>query len=182
MNLAPTYHLDCNRPQSIGRVRIFYGNFAMLVRAYTYIREMGPDGLKQATELAVLNANYIRARLTPYYHLPFDHGTMHEVVFSDKKQKETGVTTMDIAKRLMDYGFAPPTIYFPLVVFGALMIEPTETESKETLDQFCEAMVAIAKEAQEKPELLKKAPHKTRLRRLDEVKAARELKLRYTFT
>ncbi len=176
------YFLDFNRPQSIGRVRAFYGHFGMMVRAYTYIREMGPEGLKQATELAVLNANYIRSRLIPYFHLPFDHGTMHEVVFSDKKQKESGVTTMDIAKRLMDFGFAPPTIYFPLVVFGAMMIEPTETESKETIDRFCDAMIAIAKEAQENPELLKKAPHNTKLRRLDEAKAARELKLRFQFT
>ncbi len=182
--LEPTlwnYSLEFDRPQSIGRMKAFYGNFGMLVRAYTYIREMGPDGLKQATELAVLNANYIRARLQDHYHLPFDQLSMHEVVFSDKKQKESGVTTMDIAKRLMDYGFAPPTIYFPLVVFGALMIEPTETESKETLDNFCEAMTAIAKEAKENPDLLHKAPHSTRLRRLDEAKAARELKLRYSF-
>ena len=175
------YAFDFNRPQSIGRIKGFYGNFGMLVRAYTYIREMGPDGLRRATELAVLNANYIRSKLDSSYHLPFDHGTMHEVVFSDKKQKETGVTTMDIAKRLIDYGFHPPTIYFPLVVFGALMIEPTETETKETLDEFCDAMMAIAKEAQENPDMLKKAPHTTRLRRLDEAKAARELKLRYTY-
>ena len=175
------YSLDFNRPHSIGRVRSFYGNFGMLVRAYTYIREMGPEGLRQVAELAVLNANYVRARLQPYYHLPFDHGTLHEAVFSDKKQKETHVTTLDIAKRLIDYGFHPPTIYFPLVVFGALMIEPTETESKETLDQFCEAMIQIAKEAQENPETVKTAPHTTRHRRLDEAKAARELKLRYPF-
>lgn len=175
------YTLDFNRPKSIGRVRAFYGNFGMHVRAYTYIREMGPEGLRKVSELAVLNANYLRAKLQPYYHLPFDHGILHEVVFSDKKQKETGVTTMDIAKRLIDYGFHPPTIYFPLVVFGALMIEPTETESKETLDQFCEAMFQIAKEAQEKPETVKTAPHQTRLRRLDEAKAARELKLRFEF-
>ena len=175
------FHLEFNRPQSIGRVKAFYGNFGMLIRAYTYIREMGPDALKRATELAVLNANYIRARLQDDYHIPFDHGTMHEAVFSDKKQKEFGISTLDIAKRLMDYGFAPPTIYFPLVVHGALMIEPTETESKETLDNFCDAMIAIAKEAKENPDLLHKAPHQTKLRRLDEAKAARELKLRYTF-
>src|SRR3989338_7025013 len=111
-------------------------------------------------------------RLQPFYPLPFDHGTLHEAVFSDKKQKETGVTTMDIAKRLIDYGFHPPTIYFPLVVFGAMMIEPTETETKETIDQFCDAMIAIAREAQEDPSLLKKAPHNARRRRLDEAKAA----------
>ncbi len=176
-----SYDLDFNHPQSIGRVRAFLGNFGMMVRAYTYIREMGPEGLKRATELAVLNANYIKSRLREYYHLPFGEGTMHEVVFSDKKQKEFHVSTLDIAKRLMDFGYHPPTIYFPLVIFGALMIEPTETESKETLDSFCEAMIQIAKEAREQPELLQKAPHNTRLRRLDEAKAARELKLRYSF-
>lgn len=177
----PTYRLDYNRPLSIGRVRSFYGNFGVLVRAYTYIREMGPEGLRLVAELAVLNANYIRARLQPFYHLPFDHGVLHEAVFSDKKQKETGVTTLDIAKRLMDYRFHPPTIYFPLIVFGALMIEPTETETKETLDKFCDAMVLIAREAQENPDLVKKAPHQMKLRRLDEAKAARELKLRFEF-
>ncbi len=173
--------VEHNRPQSVGRVKAFFGNFGMLVRAYTYIREMGPEGLKRVTELAVLNANYIRARLKDSYHLPFETGQMHEVVFSDKFQKENGVTTMDVAKRLMDYGFAPPTIYFPLVVFGAIMIEPTETESKETLDRFCDAMIAIAEEAKKDPDLLRKAPHQTKLRRLDEVKAARELKLRFNF-
>ena len=175
------YELSDNYPQSIGRMRAFNGNFGMLVRAYTYIREMGPDGLKRAAELAVLNANYVRAQLEPYYHLPFGQGTMHEAVFSDKKQKDKGVTTMDIAKRLIDYGYHPPTIYFPLVVFGALMIEPTETETKETLDVFCQAMIQIARESESSPETLKKAPLTTRLRRLDEAKAARELKLRFAF-
>ncbi|QQR80269.1 MAG: aminomethyl-transferring glycine dehydrogenase subunit GcvPB [Deltaproteobacteria bacterium] len=176
-----TYDLEYNRADSIGRVRAFQGNFAMMVRAYTYIREMGPEGLKKATELAVLNANYIKAQLKDYYHLPFGEGTMHEVIFSDKKFKETHVTTLDIAKRLMDYGFHSPTIYFPLVVFGALMMEPTETESKEELDRYCAAMIEIAKEATTNPDLVKKAPHNTRMRRLDEAKAARELKLRYQF-
>lgn len=175
------YVLDYNCPNSIGRVRAFQGNFAMLVRAYTYIREMGPEGLKRATEMAVLNANYIKARLKDYYFLPYGEGTMHEVVFSDKKFKETHVTTLDIAKRLMDYGFHSPTIYFPLVVFGALMMEPTETESKEELDRYCDTLIKIAEEALKNPELVKKAPHHTRLRRLDEAKAARDLKLRYTF-
>ncbi|MBI2068292.1 MAG: aminomethyl-transferring glycine dehydrogenase subunit GcvPB [Deltaproteobacteria bacterium] len=175
------YVLDYNRPRSIGRVRAFFGNFSMLVRAYTYIREMGPEGLKQVAELAVLNANYLRASLESYYHLPFSERSLHEVVFTDKKQKETGVSTMDIAKRLLDYGFHPPTIYFPLIVIGALMIEPTETESKETLDQFCDAMIAIAREAQENPSLLLKAPHTTPWRRLDEAKAVRQLKLRFEF-
>ncbi|HSA58191.1 MAG TPA: aminomethyl-transferring glycine dehydrogenase subunit GcvPB [bacterium] len=176
------FAVEHNRPQSVGRVKSFFGNFGMLVRAYTYIREMGPEGLKRVTELAVLNANYVRARLKDSYHLPFETGQMHEVVFSDKFQKENGVTTIDVAKRLMDYGFAPPTIYFPLVVFGAIMIEPTETESKETLDRFCDAMIAIAEEAKKDPELLRKAPYQTKLRRLDEAKAARELKLRFDFT
>lgn len=176
-----SFHFDENCPQSIGRVKAFYGNFGMLVRAYTYIREMGAEGLKQATDLAVLNANYIKSRLTPYFHLPYGQGTMHEVIFSDKKQKERHVTTLDIAKRLLDYGFHSPTIYFPLVVFGALMIEPTDTESKETLDLFCNAMIEIAKEAESDADLLKQAPQKTRLRRLDEAKAARELKLRFEF-
>lgn len=175
------YHLDYNRPQSIGRVRAFLGNFAMMVRAYTYIREMGPEGLRRVSELAVLNANYIKGRLMPHFHIPFPEGTMHEAVFSDKLFKDVHVATLDIAKRLMDYGFHPPTIYFPLVVFGALMIEPTETESKEMLDEFCEAMIKIAKEAREQPDLPQKAPHNTELRRLDEAKAARELKLRYLF-
>lgn len=180
--VAPSYALDFNHPQSIGRVRAFYGHFGLLVRAYTYIREMGPEGLKRASELAVLNANYIKARLAPYYHLPFGEGTLHEVVFSDKKQKENHVATLDIAKRLMDYGFHPPTIYFPLIVFGALMIEPTETESKKTLDEFCDAMIAIAQEAREDPDSLRAAPLMTGLRRLDEAKAARELKVRYLFS
>lgn len=181
VNRANALGLDYSRAQSIGRVKSFYGNFGMLVRAYTYIREMGPEGLKAATELAVLNANYVRARMKSHYHLPFETGQMHEVVFSDKVQKESGVTTLDVAKRLMDYGFAPPTVYFPLVVFGAIMIEPTETESKETLDRFCDAMIAIAEEAKKDPDILRKAPHQTKVRRLDEAKAARELKLRYAF-
>lgn len=178
---AVSHSLDFDRPQSIGRVRTFYGNFGMLVRAYTYIREMGAEGLTRATELAVLNANYLRARLQDTYHLPYEARSLHEVVFSDKKQKEMHVSTLDIAKRLLDYGFHSPTIYFPLVVFGALMIEPTETETKETLDAFCDAMIAIAREAQTAPETVQKAPHKTHLRRLDEAKAAREPRLRYHF-
>jgi glycine cleavage system P protein (glycine dehydrogenase) subunit 2 len=171
------YHLDHDRPLSVGKVRSFYGNFGMHLRAYTYIREMGPEGLKRVSEMAVLNANYIRARLEPFYHLPYDSLTMHECVFSDKRQLEHGVKTMDIAKRLMDYGFHPPTVYFPLVVHGALMIEPTETESLETLDQFCDAMIAIAKECEENPDAVRSAPHLTHLGRLDEVKAVREPRL-----
>jgi glycine dehydrogenase subunit 2 len=174
------YSLDYNRPKSVGRVRSFVGNFGMMVRAYAYIREMGPEGLKAATDLAVLNANYVRARLGEWYPPAYDKTCMHEVIVSDKRlQKETGVKTLDVAKRLIDYGHHPPTVYFPLVVAGAMMIEPTETESKETIDLFIEAMQAIAREAQEKPELLSSAPHTTRLGRLDEARAARKPVLRW---
>ncbi len=172
------YLFDYSRKNSIGRVSAFWGNFLVMLKAYAYIRVMGPEGLRRASELAVLNANYIRIKLKNYYDIPYDGICMHEVVLSDKKQKKNSVTTMDIAKRLMDYGFHPPTIYFPLIVSGAMMIEPTETESKETLDEFINAMLAIAKEAEENPDIVKSAPHNTRLRRLDEVKAAREPVLR----
>jgi glycine dehydrogenase subunit 2 len=162
-------------PDSIGRVRAFYGNFNVMVKAYTYIRSLGPDGLKKASKTAVLNANYVKERLRAYYDLPYDRICMHECVFSGKRQvKESGVHTSDIAKRLLDYGYHPPTIYFPLIVPEAIMIEPNETESKETLDAFCDTMIAIAKEAKENPELVKSAPLTTVVRRLDEVKAARE--------
>jgi glycine dehydrogenase subunit 2 len=174
------YHLDNDRPKSVGRVRSFIGNFGMMVRAYTYIREMGRDGLKSATDLAVLNANYLRAGLRDTYLVPFDTTCMHEVILSDKRlQQETGVKTLDIAKRLIDYGFHPPTVYFPLLVAGAMMIEPTETESKETLDEFMVAMKAIAREARETPEVLADAPSVTRLGRLDEARAARKPVLRW---
>jgi glycine dehydrogenase subunit 2 len=177
------YALDYDRPKSIGRLRSFFGNFGMMVRAYTYIREMGPEGLKSATDLAVLNANYVRARLGEWYPPAFDTTCMHEVIVSDKRlQKEAGVKTLDIAKRLIDYGIHPPTVYFPLVVAGAMMIEPTETESKDTLDQFVDAMQAIAKEALEKPEVLQQAPSVTRLGRLDEARAARRPTLRWRST
>lgn len=172
------YTFDENRSQSIGRVRSFFGNFSILVRAYTYIKELGGDGLKNATRVAVLNANYIRARLKDAYDLPYGTPSLHECVFSDKKQNQFGVKTLDIAKRLMDYGFHPPTIYFPLIVHGAIMIEPTETENKKLLDEFCDAMIDIAKESEENPELVKNAPTKTFRKRLDETKAAREPKLR----
>lgn len=168
------YAWDEDRPASIGRVRSFYGNFGMMLRAYTYIREMGASGLKAASERAVLNANYIRARLKDHYDIALATACLHEVVLTDKKQKLQGVTTLDIAKRLIDYGIHPPTIYFPLVVSGAMMIEPCETESKEDLDALCEAFIAIAKEASETPELVKSAPHNTALRRLDEAAAARK--------
>jgi glycine dehydrogenase subunit 2 len=173
------FRFDYERPKSIGKVRSFYGNFGVLVRAYAYILSMGAAGLKRASLVALLNANYIRVRLKEYYHLPYDFPCMHECVFSDRLQNKFGVSALDIAKRLMDYGFHPPTIYFPLVVHGALMIEPTESESKETLDQFIEAMVRIAKEAETDPGLLRGAPHKTKVSRLDEVLANRKPKLRW---
>ncbi len=179
------YRLDYARPKSIGRMRSFIGNFGMLVRAYTYIRELGGPGLTQVTEMAVLNANYVRARLKDTYSLAYDKPSMHEVVLTDKKlKKETGVQTLDVAKRLMDFGYHPPTIYFPLPAVtggaGALMIEPTETETPETLDSFCDAMNAIAEEAHRDPEIAKSAPHQTAMRRLDETQAARHPKLRWT--
>ncbi len=174
------YAFDYDRPKSVGRLRSFFGNFGMMVRAYAYIREMGPEGLKLATDYAVLNANYVRAKIGPDYPVAYDTTCMHEVIVSDKRlQKETGMKTLDIAKRLIDYGFHPPTVYFPLVVAGSMMIEPTETESKETLDQFIEAMQAIAKEAREAPELLANAPVSTQLGRLDEARAARKPVLRW---
>ncbi len=174
-----TFFLQHDHPDSIGRVRAFNGNFGVLVRALTYIRSMGPTGLRRIAELAVLNANYIRARLKGHYHLPYDAPSLHEVVFSDKLQTAKDVHTLDIAKRLMDYGFHPPTIYFPLIVSGALMIEPTESEPREELDAFCDAMIAIAGEVEERPELVRSAPHTTPVRRLDEARAARQPVLRW---
>ncbi|MCM3566639.1 aminomethyl-transferring glycine dehydrogenase subunit GcvPB [Neobacillus mesonae] len=173
------YVLDYDRPQSIGRVKPFYGNFGINVRAYTYIRSMGPDGLKAVTENAVLNANYMMRRLAEYYDLPFDRHCKHEFVLSGKRQKKLGVRTLDIAKRLLDFGYHPPTIYFPLNVEECIMIEPTETESKETLDSFIDAMIQIAKEAEENPEIVQEAPHTTVVSRLDETTAARKPILRY---
>jgi glycine dehydrogenase subunit 2 len=174
-----TFYLEYNHPDSIGRMRAFHGNYGVLVRALSYIRAMGPSGLRRIAQLAVLNANYIRARLRETYHLPYDAPSLHEVVFSDKKQNANDVHTLDIAKRLMDFGFHPPTIYFPLIVAGALMIEPTESEPKEELDAFCDAMIAIAKECEERPELVRSAPHTTPVRRLDEARAARQPVLRW---
>jgi glycine dehydrogenase subunit 2 len=170
--------LDFQRRDSIGRVRAFGGNFGVLVRALAYILAYGP-GVRQATEDAVLNANYIRAQLEGTYDLPYTRPSMHEVVFSDAIQKRRGVNTMDIAKRLIDYGFHPYTTAFPLIVPGALMIEPTESESKEECDLFIDAMKSIAEEAEKNPELVKSAPHTTRIRRLDEVAAARKPILRW---
>jgi glycine dehydrogenase subunit 2 len=174
-----TLGFEYNRPQSIGRVRMFYGNFGMLVRALAYIMANGPDGLRQTTEDAVLNANYIRKQLESTYDLPYKTPSMHEVVFSDKLQQPYGVKTGDIAKRLIDYGFHPYTVSFPLVVHGALMIEPTESESKEELDSFIDAMKAIAEECEKEPATVLNAPHNTRLSRLDEVTAARKPMLRW---
>ncbi|HBR18163.1 MAG: glycine dehydrogenase (aminomethyl-transferring) [Deltaproteobacteria bacterium RIFCSPLOWO2_12_FULL_43_16] len=173
------FSLDYNRPKSIGRLKAFYGNFAIMLRAYSYIRAMGADGLKKASEMAVLNANYIKEKLKGHYYLPYDQTCMHESVFSDKLQAESDVHTLDIAKRLIDYGFHPPTIYFPLIVPGAIMIEPTETETKEVLDEFIGAMIKIAKEAKDNPDIVKNAPHTTRVSRLDEARAARSPVLRW---
>lgn len=173
------YYFDYNRPLSIGRVKPYYGNFGINLRAYTYIRSMGPDGLKKVSEYAVLNANYMMRKLEKYYELPYKQHCMHEFVLSGKKQKELGVRTLDIAKRLLDYGYHPPTIYFPLIVEEALMIEPTETESKETLDQFIDAMINIAKEAEENPDVVLEAPHNTIVKRMDETTAARKPILSY---
>jgi glycine dehydrogenase subunit 2 len=167
------YVLVTDRPKSIGRIRAFYGSVGVLIRAYAYILSMGPEGLKEAAEVAVVNANYLRAKLKQWYHLPYDRICKHECVFSDKHQASRGVQTIHMAKRLMDYGFHPPTIYFPLVVPGALMIEPTETEGKETLDQFIAAMEAIDRETQERPDVVIDAPTKTKVTRLDETQAAR---------
>lgn len=170
---------EYDRPQSIGRVKPYYGNFGINVRAYTYIRTMGPDGLKAVTENAVLNANYMMRRLAPYFDLPYNQHCKHEFVLSGKRQKKLGVRTLDIAKRLLDFGYHPPTIYFPLNVEECMMFEPTETESKETLDDFIEAMIQIAKEAEETPEVVQEAPHTTVIKRLDETMAARKPVLRY---
>jgi glycine dehydrogenase subunit 2 len=167
------YYLDENRPSSIGRMRTFHGNFGVLVRALTYILSYG-NTIHTVAENAVLNANYIRKKLEPFYHLKYDAPSYHEVVFSDKLQTASGVHNVDIAKRLMDYGFHPPTMSFPLIVPGALMIEPTESEPIEELDAFIAAMIAIAKEAVKSPEIVKSAPHTTPVGRLDEAAAARE--------
>jgi glycine dehydrogenase subunit 2 len=165
---------DYNRPKSIGRVRAFYGNFGVLVRALAYILASGSDGLRRATMDAVLNATYVRKGLEPYFDLPLGAPSMHEVVFSDERQARLGVRTGDIAKRLIDHGFHPYTVSFPLIVHGAMMIEPTESESKQELDLFIEALISIAKEIETDPETVKTAPHLTRTSRVDEVRAARK--------
>jgi len=168
-----TYSLKYDLKDSIGRIKAFYGNFLVYVKAYTYLLMLGKEGVKKVSDMAVLNANYIKARLKDTYNIPFEGDNMHEVVLSDKIQNEFGIKTMDIAKRLLDYDMHPPTIYFPLVVHGAIMIEPTETESKEEIDRFCDVMIKVAGEAKSHPELLHDAPHNTPVRRCDEVGAAK---------
>ena len=186
-----TYRL-ATPERSIGKTTAFHGNFGVLVRAFAYIRSLGAEGLRAVSENSVINANYVLARLRGApgraqtgprpgagYHLPYDRPCMHEVVFSGSRQRAKGVKTLDIAKRLIDYGFHPPTIYFPLIVDEALMVEPTESEGKEALDAFCEAMLAIAREAEEEPDVVRGAPHEAPLRRLDEATAARRPYLRW---
>ncbi|MGR9049392.1 aminomethyl-transferring glycine dehydrogenase subunit GcvPB [Halobacillus faecis] len=173
------YVFDYDRPQSIGRVKPYYGNFGINVRAYTYIRTMGPEGLKKVSEYAVINANYMMRRLQEEFDLPFDRHCKHEFILSGKRQKKLGVRTLDMAKRLLDFGYHPPTIYFPINVEEALMIEPTETESKETLDDFIDRMIQIAHEAENDPEKVQEAPHTTIVSRMDETQAARKPVLRY---
>lgn len=169
-----TYSFDYDRPESIGRVKAFYGNFGILVRAYTYIRTYGPEGLRRVSECAVLNANYMMHRLSPYFDMPYPGVCKHEFVMSGRSLKQYGVRTLDVAKRLLDFGYHPPTIYFPLNVEECIMIEPTETESKETLDAFIDTMIQIAEEARTNPEVVVNAPYNTVVRRLDETTAARK--------
>ncbi|MGH2486849.1 MAG: aminomethyl-transferring glycine dehydrogenase subunit GcvPB, partial [Ktedonobacterales bacterium] len=173
------YYWEDAGPLSIGRVRANCGNFLVLVRAYTYIRFNGPDGLRHVSESAVLNANYVMRALQEYYDLPFDRACMHEFVFSANRQKRHDVHALDIAKRLLDFGIHPPTIYFPLIVSEAMMIEPTETETKETLDNFIAVMTQIAREAQDDPRQILEAPHVTVVGRLDQTLAARKPDLRW---
>jgi len=174
-----TFYFDWKKKNTIGKLHSFYGNFGMFVRAYTYIRQHGPEGLKALSENAVINANYLLASLKAHYTVAFDRICMHECVLTGLKQKAKGVRTADIAKRLLDYGVHAPTVYFPLIVPEALMIEPTESESKESLDNFIEAMVKIANEVETDPDLVRSAPHSTPVGRLDEAKAAKELDVCY---
>jgi glycine dehydrogenase subunit 2 len=171
--------LNYDEPNSIGRVKAFFGNFGMMVRALSYIYTHGAQGLKEATETAVLNARYVSENLKDVYDKPFDSDCMHEAIFSHKNQSKKGVHTLDIAKRLIDYGFHPPTVYFPLVVEGAMLIEPTESVGRADLDAFVDAMKDIDREATENPELVLNAPHTTRIGRLDEASAARKPVLRW---
>lgn len=174
-----TYALEYNCPSSMGYVAPFYGNFGVILKAYVYILLLGREGLIGVAENAVLNANYLMEKLKPYYHLPYERRCMHEFVLSANRQKKKGVRALDIAKRLLDFGFHPPTVYFPLIVEEAMMIEPTETESRETMDKFIEVMIQIAREAEQEPQTLKRAPHNLDISRLDEVKAVREPNLRW---
>ncbi|MBI5059186.1 aminomethyl-transferring glycine dehydrogenase subunit GcvPB [candidate division KSB1 bacterium] len=171
---------DWNRPDSIGHVHSFYGNFGMHVRALAYVLSMGGDGLRAISENAIINANYLRVKLSGTYEVAYDRPCTHEVILSGDRQKARGAKTLDIAKRLLDYGYHPPTVYFPLIVHEALMLEPTESESRETLDEFIQVMLEIDREITRDPELLKSAPHTTPVRRLDEAGAARNLDIRYT--
>lgn len=173
------YYLNYDRPLAIGRVKAFYGNFNVCVKAYAYIRSLGPEGLRAVSENAVLNANYLMRKLEPYFDLPYDRVCKHEFVLSGNRQKKNGVRTLDMAKRLLDFGFHAPTIYFPLIVEEAIMIEPTETESRQTLDAFAGAMARIAREAREDPEKVAGAPHHLPVGRLDETQAARKPDLRW---
>ncbi|MEK6815279.1 MAG: aminomethyl-transferring glycine dehydrogenase subunit GcvPB [Nitrospirota bacterium] len=173
------YRLDWDRPKSIGKVHAFYGNVGILIRAYAYIRSLGAEGLRRVAEIATLNANYLRVKLRGRYHLPYDRICQHEAVFSARNQAAHGVKARDIAKRLLDYGFYAPTVYFPLVVEEALMIEPVETESREEIDRFVDAMTAIADEAENNPDVVRTAPHTTPVRRLDDTRAVREPDLRW---
>jgi glycine dehydrogenase subunit 2 len=173
------YFLDHDRPDSIGKMHSFYGNFGVVVKAYTYIRALGGEGLRAVSEHAVLNANYLMARLRETFNLAFDRVCKHEFVLNSKNQKSFGIHTLDIAKRLLDYGYHPPTIYFPLIVEEAMMIEPTETESKEVLDGFVETMLKIAEEIEKDAERVKTAPHNTVVGRLDETLAARQPVLKF---
>jgi glycine dehydrogenase subunit 2 len=176
----PTYRLDWDRKESMGKVHTFFGNYAIVVRALTYCLSHGGDGLKAATLRAILNANYIRSQLTGVYHLEYQTPTLHEVIFDDHHLNAHDVHTLDVAKGLIDRGFHPPTIYFPAIVHGALMIEPTESEGKEELDAFIDAMKDIAREAAENPDALHQAPVHAPMRRLDETTAARKPVLRWT--
>lgn len=176
-----SYAFDYDRPKSIGKVKSFYANFNVIIKAFSYIRSLGPEGLRQVSENALLNANYLMTCLKERYHLPYDRYCMHEFVISGNRQKEEyGVTTMEIAKRLLDHGHYAPTVYFPLIVEEALMIEPTETENKESLDEFIDSLHTIADEIEEDPEFVKNSPHEASVRRLDETGAARNPTLRWT--
>jgi glycine dehydrogenase subunit 2 len=173
------YYFDYNRPDTIGKIQAFYGNFNVFIKAYTYIRMQGAQGLKEVSQCAVINANYIKKKLEKYYDLPYQETCLHECVLSSTSLKQYGVRTLDVAKRLLDFGVHAPTIYFPLIVPEALMIEPTETESKDSLDEFINLMIRIAQEAKDNPQILKNAPNNTPVRRLDEARASRELDVAY---